>query len=59
MLLDFLEMKSHDNFLNFLVKSKGSGNHVFAEECITEELNTMHFIPLLSSIAGMFPWISS
>ncbi len=25
--------------MNFLVKSKGSGNHVFAEECITEELN--------------------
>jgi hypothetical protein len=39
MLLDFLETKSLENFLNFLVKSKGSGNRVFAEECITEELN--------------------
>ena len=39
MLLDFLETKSSENFLNFLVKSKGSGNRVFAEECITEELN--------------------
>ena len=39
MLLDFLETKSSEDFLNFLVKSKGSGNHVFAEECITEELN--------------------
>jgi hypothetical protein len=29
MLLDFLETKSHDNFLNFLLKSKGSGNHIF------------------------------
>ena len=39
MLLDFLETKRSENFLNFLVKSKGSGNRVFAEECITEELN--------------------
>ena len=36
MLLDFLETKSSENFLNFLVKSKGSGNRVFAEECITK-----------------------
>ena len=39
MLLDFLETKSSENFLTFLVKSKGSGNCDFVEECITEELN--------------------
>ena len=32
-------MKMHENFLNFLVKSKGSGNRIYAEECITKELN--------------------
>ena len=35
MLLDFLETKTHENFLNFLLKFKGSGNRIFAEECIT------------------------
>jgi hypothetical protein len=46
MLLDFLETKSLENFLNFLVMSKGSGNRVFAEECITEELNhALYTIP--------------
>ena len=39
MSLDFLETKSSENFLKFLVKSKGNENRVFVEECITEELN--------------------
>jgi hypothetical protein len=38
-LLDFFETKSLENFLNFLEKSKGSGNHAFVEECMMEELN--------------------
>jgi hypothetical protein len=47
MLLDILETKSLENFLNFLVKSKGSGNRVYTEECITEELNhAFHTIPI-------------
>ena len=47
MLLDFLDTKSHKNFSNFLVKSKGSGNNVFAEECITEELiNAFYTTPI-------------
>jgi hypothetical protein len=46
MLLDFLEMKSHENFLNFLPKSKFSGNRMISEECITEELNNaLHTTP--------------
>ena len=39
MLLYFFETKQQENFLTFLVKSKGNGNRVFSEECITEELN--------------------
>jgi hypothetical protein len=35
--------ESHENFLNFLLKSKGSGNRIFAEECITEELNNAFY----------------
>ena len=45
-MLDFLT-KSHKNFLNFLLKSKGSGNRIFVEECITEESNNaFHSTPI-------------
>ena len=36
LLFDFLETKNQENFLKFLVKSKGNGKHIFSEECITE-----------------------
>ena len=39
MLLDFLQMKQQENFLSFLFKAKGNGNHIFSEGCITEEFN--------------------
>ena len=47
MLLDFLETKNQENFLNYLIKSKGNGNRVFSDESITEhnrikEENTNH-----------------
>ena len=43
MLLDFLEMNYQENFLNFLVKSKGNGNCIFFMECIMEELNNAFY----------------
>ena len=43
MLLDILEMKQEKHFLTFLFKSKGNGNHVFSEKCITEELNGVFY----------------
>ena len=36
-------MNIHENFLNFLMKSEGSGNHIFAEECIIKELNNAFY----------------
>lgn len=43
MLLDFFETKQRDNFLSYLMKSKGNGNQVFLEECISEESNKPFF----------------
>ena len=43
MLLDFLKMKQQEICLSFLVKSKGNGNHIFSEECTTEEFNNAFY----------------
>ena len=39
----FLETKQQDNFLSYLVKSKGNGNRVFSEERISVEINNAIF----------------
>ena len=38
-MLDFLESKERTSLLQYLIKNKGNGKHLFAEECITKELN--------------------